>query len=155
MAVEIKEKDGSTLYKSKNMIGYKTSYNGEIGYTIGNKWNTENAEDDDIGLCYDFKEENCQDLIDIILKMKESKADDYIPDPEYEIFKKKREAEEKTLWWKIKDKLTDISINITPFYWKLHGLFISRPIGSGKGAKKELVFKACHGFCFGPVTITW
>jgi hypothetical protein len=155
MAVEIKEKDGNTLYKSGNMMGYKTSYDGEINYTIGNKWDTKSAEEDDMGLCYDFKEENYQDLINVLLKMKDSKADVYKPDPEYAAFEKKREAEEKTLWWKIKDKLKDIGISATPFDWKLHGLFLSRPVGSGRGSKKELVYKLCHGFCFGPITITW
>jgi hypothetical protein len=143
----------TTIHKSGILRGYKVKYedNDTLWYTVGNTFDS-SKDPDDIGLCFDFKEEDVADMQNLLEILKKAEPDFIKKDKEYEAHQKKMEEKEKKLWFKILDDLEDIHISFSPFYWRLHSLFVSRPISSGK--EKELHYKMCKGFYLGPLCIT-
>lgn len=113
-------------------------------------------EEKEIPLCYDFLESNLKDVKKVIDKMVTVPANEFIPDLEYENFKKKQEEREQKWWYKLKESIEDIGVHFTPFDWSLGIFFVTRPVPTNtKNKSKPPVYKLCGGFYFGPFTITW
>lgn len=141
------------VYKSGNLRGEKITYKDGTGCCIWIPFKKEGSKDDEEepGICFDFSASDLEDLRRLAHILIEANADIFIPNPDDE----KREVEwkrkESTLWYKIKDKLDDISFTFNPFDWRLTTLWVARP----SDHEGLLCHRLCSGFRFGPITVTW
>lgn len=139
-----------TEVKSGKIVGYKIKYPRGVICTVSTVVEDEEKE---IPLCYDFYDKHLKDVSYVVAKLCEMPADEFVPDPDYEKFKKEQEEKESKWWYKIMEALEDIGFHFTPFDWKLRSFFVTRPVPSNRD--KGLNYRLCGGFHFGPFTITW
>lgn len=125
-----------------------TKYPNGIGYCLYRVID----DDNDCGLCFDIEEKDIDNAIKVLQDAKDRAPDNvYELDLEWGEYQKKQEVLETKWWYKVKEFLEDISIQIHPFDWKLHTYTVTRPV-SNKGQK---IHKWCDGFTFLFVTVTW
>jgi hypothetical protein len=138
------------VYRSGKLRGKKVLYPDGVGYTI---WQVlgDDDEDDGVGICFDFPDDQMNDMLRVLRQLEDADADVYEPDPEYEEFKKKQEETEKKWWKKLHNVVEDIGIQFTPFDWRFHRFLVSKKIPLGS----EYGHQICRGFYFGPFCITW
>lgn len=139
------------VYKSGKIRGEKIKYPDGVGYTIWQVLGEDNDEDDSVGLCFDFPDDQMKDILCVTHQMEEADADVYVPDPDYEEFKKKQEETDKKWWKRLHNKVEDIGIQLTPFDWRFRSFLVSKKIPLGE----EYGYKVCKGFYFGPFCVTW
>ena len=152
MDVKIIQKENHKAYVSGEIVGYKVKYPDGVSYTLGLAW-PDAKEEGDAGLVFDFRGIQLEDFKAVMEALEKAEADVYVPDLEYEEHKKKMDEREKKWWVRIHRLVEDFSISLALFDWRLSPLFVTRPVNHGKNS--ELCFKACKGFHFGPLTITW
>jgi hypothetical protein len=108
-------------------------------------WTPIDDNDEDIGLCFDFKEEMIDDIIQELQELKNKEAIEYEPDVEYEKNKIKQEEKESKWYYKFWERwLENCIIQITPFDWQFR--FEKRPLFFSVMAKSS-------GISIGPVKI--
>jgi len=142
---------GNSIRQGK-LRGEKIKYQDGVGCCIWEPMK-DSEDDDDFGICFDFGDEHLEDLLKLVKKLIEVKPVEFVPDPKEEKREEEQKELEKKWWYRVYDRLEDISLNLSPFEWKFRRLFTTRPISSGKG--DMLAHKMCAGFCLGPLTITW
>ena len=119
------------------------------------KLNEADDIDYDCGTCFDFSFKDIEDLKDVLNQLTIVEPEIYVPDEKYEEFEKKLEEKKKKLWWKIYDRLCDISFQFTPFEWRISKLFLRRAI-PGPGKEPEIMYRMVwKGFYLGPFCFTW
>jgi hypothetical protein len=153
-------KNGSlNIYSKGRLRGDKVLYKyGEsctVWYPMQDPEGEVKIEEEDSGICFDFRSSEIDDMIALLQEMKENEADEYDYNTEEEKRREEFDKKQETLTEKIKDALEDIGIHFTPFYWRKSELLITRPQPSGRGTGKDLVYKLCSGVYLGPVCITW
>ena len=126
-----------------------TKYPDGIGYCLYRVI----GDDNDCGLCFDIEEKEIDESIKALQEAKNRDPDNiYEPDLEWEEYQKKQAILETKWYYKAKEFLKDISIQIHPFDWRFNYYMVSRPIESSYGEK---VYKVCDGICLGCLTLTW
>jgi len=142
------------IHKSGKMRGEKVKYPDGIGYTIWEPFKVEEEEGEDgsTGICFDFSDNQMEDIIKLLNMMKDAEPDIYVEDKKYTEFENKRKEKEKKWWYKIYDKINDVGIHFTPFDWRFSCHIITRPVD---GKKMGTVRKWCEGIHIGPILLTW
>ena len=150
------DKKGYT--KSGRICGQKMKYPDGVGYTIWTvmkKAEDNEKEDDGCGPCWDYSEEDAEDVKKVVDTLLTQQPEIYEPDEEYEAHVKHTEEKQKKLWYRLYSKLKDIGMHFTPFDWRFRTLWVSRPIPHGKGKNTHKVYILCSGFYLGPICVTW
>jgi len=135
------------IHKSGKIRGYKTKYKDGISYTLSINY----SEEEDFGICLDIPEEDWEDIINMITILSKAKADIYVEDEtDKEVDRKYNEYESR--WYiKLLRKIEDITLQVSPFEWRVSIFWVSRPILD----RKELSYRVCKGFRFLFITVTW
>ena len=143
------------VYKAGKLRGEKVTYKDGTGCCIWTPFPKDNEKDDEeaeeAGICFDFSASSLSDLKELAETLKNAEADIFIPDPKDEEFEEMWAKKEASTWYKITEWLENISFSISPFYWRFTKLIITRPVTHGNALAKQW----CHGFYFGPFTVTW
>jgi len=144
--------DDTIRFKSGKIRGEKIRYKDGVGCAI---WqllkDSDDDEDEGVGLCFDFPDEQTDDILKVIEQMKKAEPTDYVPDEDYEKFKEEQKERDKKWWVKIHMKIEDFGIQFTPFDWRLTRLLVTR----NDPRNSQHLMKVCKGFYLGPICITW
>jgi len=98
------------------------------------------CDDCGIGLCFDFGEENVDEIIKALQEWKTKEHIVYEEDKEYQAILDKAEEKENTWWYKLWDWANDFTITIRPFEWAFYfktrssfNMFFSIPSSRSRG----------------------
>lgn len=140
-----------TTYKAGKLRGDKIRYKDGVGCTIWTPFKDNDDNEETPGLCFDFPSEELENLKNLTEQLIAAKPDDFVEDPED--VKREEEWKQKTSTWhyKLLDALSDLTLTISPFEWRLSTLWVAKPTKHGK----QLAHQICKGFMFGPFTVTW
>ena len=132
--------------KTKRVIkGEKITYKDGVGCTI---WEQTSDNEDSGGPCFDFGEDQINELLSVIEKLKTKKAKPYIEeqkneDLKWEAYEKKCEERDKKWYARILHFAEYLGLQFTPFRWNL-----------GRSKLHHLVWIR-RGLALGPINITW
>ena len=133
---------------SKRILkGEKITYRDGVGYTIWEGIKGAKPEDD-IGCCFDFAEEQMEDLLALLQDLKQREAEPYTEerkksDEEHDAWLKENEERDKKWYMRIHSKLRYVGVQFTPFRWGLRFGNRMHFLMTGGGIK------------LGPLYITW
>ena len=78
------------------------------------------CDDCGCGLCFDFGEDNVDDIIVALVDWKLKQPTIYEEDKEYEEAMAKADIRESKLWYKVYNWFTDITFTFRPFQWDFY-----------------------------------
>jgi hypothetical protein len=114
------------------------------------------------GLCFDFKYEDLDEILEVLGDLKDRDAQIYVGSPEdleHQEHERKWQAHKNKWWVKLHDKLDYIQIAFYPFSWKFEGnLKIFGKRAYAFITKQNVDHKTStwvHGIHIGPFVISW
>lgn len=105
-------------------------------------------KDSEAGHCFDFSEEELDSILEAVKSLKDLPAEEYVEDPKYEEFLKKRTEKESKWYYKLWEFLDDFIVQIRPFNWSLR---------LRRDSKRDLTFSfmsSSSGFQIGPLLVS-
>jgi hypothetical protein len=131
--------------------GERVEYPDGIGFTIWERIGDDSGDEDESGVCFDFPSEDVSDILSLIEQLKTDPTRPCILDPAQQEAERIADERAEKWWVRLKRRVRDIGLHITPFEWGIRLFFVSRPRGFGK----QVLHVLCNGFMVGPVTVTW
>ena len=141
-----------TVHRAGKLRACKIRYKDGVGCTIWTPMKDDD-QDDSPGICFDFPGDELENFRILAHQLIEAEPDEYVEDPEEAERERKWKEKTSKLSYKILDWLSDFSVSLTPFEWAFTTLWLSTTRPSNHG--KLLAHVCCHGFRFGPLTVTW